>query len=77
MSITFQIRMMVKRPSGNQMEQCGHPYPEYAEHSANVAYESLRDDPQFSDCYFELLKIEHTEKCLKFTPLNQDGTRRA
>jgi|GEM_PF-4226121 hypothetical protein len=59
----YVITELVKSTKGNERRRA-QEFPEWAERSARLAYDELRN--QYPDTIFELLLIEHTEECLDF-----------
>ena len=61
--ISFVVKQLVKTVNGNRLETV---YESSIERIAIMSYKGAIEE--YPDEYFELIKIEHVESCLQFTP---------
>lgn len=62
--IKYEIREQIETTKGNRMETT-KTYPDYMERTARLDFIDLAKDHPHR--YFELVKVETNETCLKFT----------
>lgn len=68
---TFEIRHLIKGIHANKMENADTFQEEY-KHAAIKRYREYKK--YYPSEYFELIEVEHTEKCLAFTSLENGIT---
>lgn len=70
--IKFEVRQLVKTAVKNRVEVI---YETQSERMAEFEYDRVKKE--FPGEYFEWVRIETNETCLAFTPMGDDGKRRA